>query len=101
MRAAMTVVRPKIAGNRRRSTNVRCINSISEDRHFAQRDQSEIAISSKRLAFDAALPQSGKSSSNELFQKIEQPSSAHLPRIGSFCGKVSRFATQPRGHTAI
>jgi hypothetical protein len=46
------------------------MNSISEDRHFASEIKSEIAIPSKRLAIDAALPQSGKSSSNELFQKI-------------------------------
>jgi hypothetical protein len=31
---------------------------------------SEIAVSSKRLAIDAAPSQSGKSSSNELFQRI-------------------------------
>jgi hypothetical protein len=36
------------------------------DRPFA----SEIAVSSKRLAIDAAPSQSGKSSSNELFQRI-------------------------------
>jgi len=59
-----------MAGNKSRSTNLRCTNSIFEDRPFASEIGSEIAVPSKRLAIDAALSQSGKSSSNELFQRM-------------------------------
>jgi hypothetical protein len=71
------------------------------DLPFASEIGSEIAVSSKRLAIDAAPSQSGKSSSNELFQRLEAPSGARLPRTGSICVKVSRFDSQLRGYTAI
>jgi hypothetical protein len=57
------------------------------------------------LSIDAALSQSGKSSSQAEFQVIDRKDWNHrvAPRlqIGSFCDKVSRFVTRPRGYPAI